>query len=343
LGGAIVYSLAIDPSTPATVYVGTYGGEVFKSTDGGGSWSAVSAGLGGAIVYSLAIDPSTPATVYAGTQGGGVFKTTNGGGSWSAVNTGLGGATVYSLAIDPSSPATVYAGTYGGGGVFESIDGGGSWSAVSTGLGAANVNSLAIDPGTPATIYAGTDGSGVFSLTGSTPREYALTTIITGGGTINNVQQGTPSFACAGSGTVAYGCVGYFPAGTAFTLHATPSALFDFAGWSGGGCGTGDCQLVLTTDTTVTAIFIPQPLVQLVGTTTPFQSLATAYGAASGGAVLRARDAVLSEDVHLNKPIDVTLKGGYAAGFTTVSGLTTLRGILSLELGSMIVDNLVVQ
>ena len=35
-----VHALAIDPMTPATLYAGTYGGGVFKSTNGGGDWSA---------------------------------------------------------------------------------------------------------------------------------------------------------------------------------------------------------------------------------------------------------------------------------------------------------------
>ncbi len=62
---------------------------MFKSTNGGGVWSAVNTGLTATNVYALAIDPATPSTLYAGTIGGGVFKSTNGGGAWSAVNTGL--------------------------------------------------------------------------------------------------------------------------------------------------------------------------------------------------------------------------------------------------------------
>ena len=62
---------------------------MFKSTNGGGNWSAVNTGLTATDVHALAIDPATPATLYAGTDGGGVFKSTNGGGDWSAVNTGL--------------------------------------------------------------------------------------------------------------------------------------------------------------------------------------------------------------------------------------------------------------
>ena len=70
-------ALAIDPSAPATLYAGT-GGGVFKSTNGGGSWTAINAGLITSSVHALAIDPSAPATLYAGTSGG-VFKSTNGG------------------------------------------------------------------------------------------------------------------------------------------------------------------------------------------------------------------------------------------------------------------------
>src|SRR5678815_1934026 len=49
-----VKALAIDPSTPATVYAGTYSGGVFKSTDGGASWSAINSGLSDPNVSALA-------------------------------------------------------------------------------------------------------------------------------------------------------------------------------------------------------------------------------------------------------------------------------------------------
>src|SRR5207248_1561760 len=83
-----VWTLAIDPQTPATLYAGTgtlplpwQAGAVFKSTNGGGSWSAVITGLYD--VFVLAIDPLTPTTLYIG-DGGNAYKSINGGGSWSA-------------------------------------------------------------------------------------------------------------------------------------------------------------------------------------------------------------------------------------------------------------------
>lgn len=71
--GGNVTALAIDPVTPATLYAGTESG-VFKSTDGGGSWSAFNAGLTAPYVYALTVDPVTPAILYAGTNHGGVFE-----------------------------------------------------------------------------------------------------------------------------------------------------------------------------------------------------------------------------------------------------------------------------
>jgi len=168
----------IDPKAPATVYAGTYDDGVFKTTDGGASWSPVNTGLTDNSVEALAIDPTAPATLYAGTRNNGVFKTTDGGASWGAVNTGLTHNSVEALAIDPTALRTLYAGTRFGGGVFKTTNGGGSWSAVNTGLPTrvccvlggscqtcvAAVLTLAIDSTHPTTLYAGTYGGGVFSI-----------------------------------------------------------------------------------------------------------------------------------------------------------------------------------
>jgi photosystem II stability/assembly factor-like uncharacterized protein len=168
--GGTVKALAIDPASPTTLYAGTARGGVFKSTDGGGHWSATNTGLGNwsdvstdlspTAVNAFVVDPLTPTTLYAGTNAG-VFKTTDGGGSWSAA---LVVTHVLTLAIDPRTPTTLYAGTsdYG---VFKSTDGGSSWSAANAGLIATSVNALAVDPMTPTTLYAGGTDGGIFKST----------------------------------------------------------------------------------------------------------------------------------------------------------------------------------
>jgi hypothetical protein len=73
--GGRINALAVDPVTPTTLYAGTWSG-VFKSTDGGGDWSAVNTGLNATDVCALAISPATqgtlspPGTLYAGTYDG---------------------------------------------------------------------------------------------------------------------------------------------------------------------------------------------------------------------------------------------------------------------------------
>jgi hypothetical protein len=86
--GVPVEALAIDPLTPTTLYAATRGFGVFKSTDGGASWSAANTGLPPfRFVQALALDPLTPTTLYAGT-GGGVFVITFSAPPTSCVGTG---------------------------------------------------------------------------------------------------------------------------------------------------------------------------------------------------------------------------------------------------------------
>src|SRR5438093_10236584 len=162
--GGTIGSLAIDPQNPTNLYASVAGTDangvptvdgVFKSTDGGGRWTAVNTGLTNPGGISLAIDPQTPTTLYAAGWGG-VFKSTDGGGNWTAANTGLTTPTsIGVLAIDPQTPTTLYV-EYraSGGGVYKRTDGAGSWSR--TGLTTINsISALAIDPQTPNTLYAG--------------------------------------------------------------------------------------------------------------------------------------------------------------------------------------------
>jgi photosystem II stability/assembly factor-like uncharacterized protein len=82
-----VGSLAIDPDNPQTLYTGTYTSHgLFKTTDGGLSWSAIGpSGKGN--VLALAVDPTDPETIYAGMSGGAkAFMSMDGGRTWSALS-----------------------------------------------------------------------------------------------------------------------------------------------------------------------------------------------------------------------------------------------------------------
>src|SRR5258708_32076875 len=81
---SIMSAAAIDPLAPTTLYAWAHGGGVFKSADGGGSWSASNTGLmTHTDVAALAIDPLTPTTLYAETNYG-VFMARKRGGRGAA-------------------------------------------------------------------------------------------------------------------------------------------------------------------------------------------------------------------------------------------------------------------
>ena len=65
-----VFSLSIAQAVPATIYAGTKYGGIFKSTDGGASWSQVNSGLTNSIIKAVAINGTTPSIFYAGTESG---------------------------------------------------------------------------------------------------------------------------------------------------------------------------------------------------------------------------------------------------------------------------------
>ena len=135
---------------------------MFKSIDGGTSWSQANNGLTSMRVRSLKFDPTTPTTIYAATLGGGVFTSTDSGDTWSMSIIGLN-PDVWDVVIDPTTPTTIYAGTWGSG-VFRSMDGGVHWNPFNIGMTHFVIDSLVIDPSTPATLFAGTDGGGVTSI-----------------------------------------------------------------------------------------------------------------------------------------------------------------------------------
>ena len=154
LSGPLITSVAVDPAASQTIYAATWGQGVYKSSNGGTSWSQVNSGLGDELwLYALVLAPD--GSLYAGTYDGGVYKSTSGGASWSPVNNGLGDFNIRALAADPNNSQVVYAGTTDG--VYKTTNGGASWSATGSGLAGQTVWVLGVHPTSSATIFAGTD------------------------------------------------------------------------------------------------------------------------------------------------------------------------------------------
>ena len=94
--GGRIRSIAVHPTDPNTVYIGAVAGGVWKSVDGGSSWTSLTDFMGNIAVCALVIDPNNPNTIYAGTgegffnldgiRGAGIFKSTDAGASWSQLS-----------------------------------------------------------------------------------------------------------------------------------------------------------------------------------------------------------------------------------------------------------------
>jgi photosystem II stability/assembly factor-like uncharacterized protein len=159
---AYITGITFNHHTPTILYVSVFGCDgVYKTTNGGNTWSVINNGLTDKHVLTLVVDPMTPSTLYVGTCNGGdckggIFKSVDGGESWMPINNGLTADwSIWVLAIDPTNPSILYAGT-GGAGVFKSTDGGETWRAINNGLSSSDwIYTLAIDPQNPSVIYAG--------------------------------------------------------------------------------------------------------------------------------------------------------------------------------------------
>jgi hypothetical protein len=144
----LVNTIAIDPLSSSTLYVGTEHDGVYKSIDGGENWSPANDGLtasGTGAVDELAVDAVTPSIVYAQTSDG-IYKSTDGAANWIWKRHRCG-----PLLLDPSSPSTVWAG------ICRSTNGGDNWTRMDNGIGSdvPEPTALALAPSAPATLYAG--------------------------------------------------------------------------------------------------------------------------------------------------------------------------------------------
>ena len=99
-------SVAVDPANPLIAYAtystfnfGTQIGHVFKTINGGASWTRIDLTLPDIPVHSVVVHPTRPDTLYIGTDLG-VFVTIDGGANWMRENTGFANVVVEQLEIN---------------------------------------------------------------------------------------------------------------------------------------------------------------------------------------------------------------------------------------------------
>ncbi len=158
--------IQLHPKNPDIIYVAT-NDYIYKTRDGGQTWTNLSKGMSHSRVISMAIDPVYPATVYAGTKGDAVYKSHDGGQRWASMRSGLDDATITSVVnqflFDPVNSQHIFLATTMG--VFETKSGGENWTKKMEGMKEVlMVVTLGMDPAQPSVLYAGTSG-GVYKST----------------------------------------------------------------------------------------------------------------------------------------------------------------------------------
>ncbi len=190
-----VTCLAVDPTDSAIVYAGAADGGLWKSTDGGTTWTPLTDNLPRLSSGAVAIDPNNPSVIYYGTgelnmnidgyPGAGVFKSTDGGANWNQLTMPAGGGMYYtsSIAVAPSNSNIVYMSGYYD--VYKSTDAGNSWTELHLTDGAADA--IVVDPKNANVVYA-SYGSG-FSADSS---NYGIYKSTDGGSTWAWLKNGLP-------------------------------------------------------------------------------------------------------------------------------------------------------
>ena len=205
-----VIGFAVNPNNRAEYYVGVASGGVWKTSNGGTTWTPVFDNEGSYSIGAVVLDPHDPSVVWVGTgegnsqrsvgYGDGVYLSEDGGKSWKNVGLKKSG-NIGRMAMDPRDSKVVYVAAEGplwgpGGdrGLFKTTDGGKSWNNVLTISENTGVVDVAIDPSDPDTVYAAAyqRRRHVFTMIDGGP-ESALYKSTDAGATWNKLKSGLPT------------------------------------------------------------------------------------------------------------------------------------------------------
>jgi hypothetical protein len=166
--GNVPLSIAVSHTEEDSVYICTAPSDVrpmhvYRSNNGGVSYTDISAGLPNRFPRQIATDPSDSRKVYIAFSGfgtGHLFKSTDAGGTWTDISTTLPDVPFHTVIVHPTSPDTLFAGSDLG--VFVSADGGTTWDDFNNGLAEGTmVFDLRFSP-SDNSIVAFTHGNGVY-------------------------------------------------------------------------------------------------------------------------------------------------------------------------------------
>jgi photosystem II stability/assembly factor-like uncharacterized protein len=205
-----VMTLAVHPTNPGIIYVGTASGNLWKSVSGGASWQPIFDREGSYSIGWVTLDPKNPNVVWVGTgernsqrsvaYGDGVYKSEDGGHSWK--NVGLKNSEhIGRIVVHPKNSDIVYVAAQGplwspGGdrGLYKTMDGGKTWEQVLKISEHTGVSDVVLDPRNPEVVVASAyqRRRHFFTLINGGP-ESAIHRSTDGGKTWTKVNTGLPS------------------------------------------------------------------------------------------------------------------------------------------------------
>jgi hypothetical protein len=135
----------VDWSSNATLVESYVQGDFNRSTNSGGTWTAITSGITGTAAWVAPIiqDPNNANIFYGGYQQ--VFKSLNKGTAWTQMGTIAGSGDVLSIAAAPSNTATLYASRSTN--LYKTTNGGTTWASITAGLptASAQITNIAVD------------------------------------------------------------------------------------------------------------------------------------------------------------------------------------------------------
>jgi len=179
----------VDVTNDNIMYTSIYYGDFYKSTNGGGFFSAIntlSPSGSGNWVTPFNVDPVNGNTIYAGFDK--LWKSTNAGASWTATSSSnvSGGSNIDEFEIAPSNTNYIY--VLVNSNIFKSSNGGSTWSNITPSGGLSpsphNISGVAIDPDDEQHI--------VISISGYTSNKKVMESF-NGGQTWSNLSSGLPN------------------------------------------------------------------------------------------------------------------------------------------------------
>ncbi|MEI2737704.1 MAG: hypothetical protein V9F01_02850 [Chitinophagaceae bacterium] len=236
-GTGRISAVAVLPSNEQVIYVGSPGGGLWKTINGGTNWQPLTDNNSTWMsIFAITIDPTNSNTIYVGTSGSGILKSTNGGTTLAAAGAGPGG-TVRKILIDPSNANIVFAACTNG--IWRSTNAGTSWTQVHSG----SKEDLEFKPGDLNIMYAA--GNDVYRSTdnGVTWTQVTAAQGITNTGrTLVAVSPANPNYVYAvqASGSLFGRMYKSTDAGLTFTttVVGSPASGTNYFGYETNGTGT---------------------------------------------------------------------------------------------------------